>query len=318
MIVTFIVPAHNEAAYLPRCLGSIVRLNRPLVVSGIEVLVVDTGSTDATPDIAAEYGARVLRMPGACVAAARNAGAKAAAGHVLAFVDADCELHSEWLTCGCEHLSAPDIAAVGTNMAPPAADASWVERHWHRIGYNTPAAPYTYVDWLPSFNVLIWRDAFEAVDGFDERLVTCEDSDLGFRLAKRYRLVLENRVTTVRRRESRTVRELFRRESWRGVGSMQSARLHNWHYRELPSLVVPYVFAAAIVGAIAVAVLGGPRNPLLDVDVAFALMLPALLPVRRGVTPRRPSVFAACYALSCIYLVARAVGVMLRPPRLSS
>jgi len=318
MIVSFIVPALNEAALLSRCLGSIRRLRRPTVVSDVEILVVDTGSRDATPAIAAEYGARVLSQPGARVAAARNAGARAAAGQVLAFVDADCELHSEWLCCGCEHLTAPGIAAVGTGAAPPAAGASWVERHWHRIGYAASTAPYTYVDWLPTFNLLVWRDAFDEVGGFDERLVTCEDCDLGFRLSRRYRLVLENRIATVHHRDSRTVAELFRRESWRGIGSMQSARLHHWHYRELPSLVVPYLFAAAVLVAIGAAMSGaGTHSRLLAAAVGVALALPALLPVRRGVLPWRLTAFVACYALSSVYLSARAVGVMMRPRRLS-
>jgi glycosyltransferase involved in cell wall biosynthesis len=318
MIVSFIVPALNEAAFLPRCLGSIRRLRRPTVVSGIEVIVVDTGSRDATPDVAAEYGARVLAVPGARVAAARNAGARAASGHVLAFVDADCELHSEWLYCGGEHLTAPDVAAMGTNATSPAASASWVERSWHRIGYASSDAPYMYVDWLPSFNQLVWREAFDAVGGFDERLVTCEDSDFGFRLSRRYRLVLENRITTIRYRESRTIAELFKKESWRGIGSVQSARLHNWNYRELPSVVVPYLFAIAVVAAIALAASGVTANGrLLATAVAVALMLPALLPIRRGVAPWQPTAFVPCYALSWVYLSARALGV-LRPRRLSS
>jgi glycosyltransferase involved in cell wall biosynthesis len=313
MIVSFIVPALNEAAYLPRCLGSIRRLRRPTVVSGIEVIVVDTGSRDATREVAAEHGARVVSLPGAGVAAARNAGARAASGHVLAFIDAACELHSEWLYCGTEHLTAPDVAAMGANAASPSAGASWVERSWHRIGYASSNAPYTYVDWLPSFNLLVWREAFNAVEGFDERLATCEDYDFGFRLSRQYRLVLENRITTLLHRESRTIGELFKRESRRAIGSMQNARLHNWNYRELPSLLVPYLFAIAVVAAIALAARGATANSrLLETAIALALMLPALLPIRRGVAPWQPAAFVPCYALSWVYLSARALGVMLR------
>src|SRR5690606_34014832 len=56
---------------------------------GVEVLVVDDASTDATARIAGARGARVLQVAVRHIAAARNAGAAAAAGDRLLFVDAD-------------------------------------------------------------------------------------------------------------------------------------------------------------------------------------------------------------------------------------
>jgi glycosyltransferase involved in cell wall biosynthesis len=83
--VSIIIPARNEASALPHCLGQ-VRATLPQA----ELIVVDDGSDDATPAIAAEFGARVISHPypkgnGAAV----KTGARAATGGILVFMDAD-------------------------------------------------------------------------------------------------------------------------------------------------------------------------------------------------------------------------------------
>jgi glycosyltransferase involved in cell wall biosynthesis len=92
---TLVIPAHNEEAYLPRLLDSVERARHAYVdgADAIEVIVADDGSTDATADIALARGCRTVRVEARRIAAARNAGARAAAGEVLAFVDADSRLH---------------------------------------------------------------------------------------------------------------------------------------------------------------------------------------------------------------------------------
>jgi len=61
----------------------------------IEVVVVDNASTDGTAHLARTRGCRVVRGEKRSIAAARNGGAHAAEGDVLAFVDADSQIHSE-------------------------------------------------------------------------------------------------------------------------------------------------------------------------------------------------------------------------------
>jgi glycosyltransferase involved in cell wall biosynthesis len=92
-----VVPAYNEAAYLPRLLDSVDRA-REVYGGGpaaIEVIVADDGSTDATGAIARDRGCRVVQVAARLIARARNAGARAATGEVLAFVDADSEIHPD-------------------------------------------------------------------------------------------------------------------------------------------------------------------------------------------------------------------------------
>src|SRR5436305_4053304 len=86
---SIVIPARNAAATLPAALAAIAAQEDP---PDHEVIVVDDGSTDATPAIAEAAGARLLRTGGGeGPGAARNVGAAAAQAPLLGFTDADCE-----------------------------------------------------------------------------------------------------------------------------------------------------------------------------------------------------------------------------------
>ena len=88
--LSIIIPTLNEAERLPRALASAQRL------PDAEIIVVDGGSHDGTPDVAAEFDCRVL-MSERGRAVQMNAGAAIASGDVLLFLHADCQLpeHSD-------------------------------------------------------------------------------------------------------------------------------------------------------------------------------------------------------------------------------
>ena len=97
-----IIPAFNSAATLVRAIDSVHRQSWP----AYEIIVVDDGSTDATAEVAGQFDTtvRLIRQANSGVSAARNAGAAAATGNWLAFLDADdwytdnrIQLHAEWI-----------------------------------------------------------------------------------------------------------------------------------------------------------------------------------------------------------------------------
>ena len=94
-VVSFVVPARNEADYIRGTLSSIAALD---TAYAYEVIVVDGASTDGTVDIAREYDVRVIEQDGLGIAPARNQGAEAARGEWLAFVDADTQVRANYLT----------------------------------------------------------------------------------------------------------------------------------------------------------------------------------------------------------------------------
>ena len=95
--ISLVVPAWDEAAYLPRLLDSVdgARARYPGGADAIEVIVADNDSTDETSEVARARGCRVARVAKRSIAAARNGGAAVARGTFVCFTDADCMIHPE-------------------------------------------------------------------------------------------------------------------------------------------------------------------------------------------------------------------------------
>jgi glycosyltransferase involved in cell wall biosynthesis len=207
---SLIVPAWNEAALLPRLLDS-VDAARERLPSGadLEVVVADNASTDATPAIAAARDCRVVRAEKRVIAAARNAGARAASGDVLCFVDADARLHPDTFTEIGRALDDPRCVAGATGVR--------LER-WS-LGLACTYAAIVPLVWLTGMDtgvVFCRRADYEAVGGFDERLDWAED--VAFLLALR---------RLGRRRGQRLVR--LRRA--KALASTRKFDQHGeWHY----------------------------------------------------------------------------------------
>ena len=94
---SLIIPAYNEEAYLPRLLDTVDRARERYRAGAgaIEVIVADNASTDGTARIAHARGCRVMAVGKRVIGAARNGGARAARGEILAFIDADSQIHPE-------------------------------------------------------------------------------------------------------------------------------------------------------------------------------------------------------------------------------
>ena len=110
MNLSVIIPAFNEADYLPATLESIQRASEHLQAQAdvdVEVIVVDNNSTDDTATIAGAMGARVVHESVQGIGRARNCGASAAQGDVLVFVDADVTVSATLLEAVHEAMSGP-------------------------------------------------------------------------------------------------------------------------------------------------------------------------------------------------------------------
>ena len=120
-MVTFIIPVRNDAQRLQRCLASVAA--NPGVC---EVIVVDNGSTDASPMVARAAGARVLSAPGKTVAELRNEAAAIARGELLAFVDADHEIAASWVAAALDVMQPAEVGGAGALYVAP-RDGNWVQ-----------------------------------------------------------------------------------------------------------------------------------------------------------------------------------------------
>ncbi len=183
MLVSIVIPAYNASSTLEACLAACQRQT----CRTIEIVVADDGSTDRTPEIARTAAAsdvplHCVRQDNQGPAAARNLGASAARGEFLAFTDADCVPHPDWIERLLEGFE-EGVVAVGGSYGIANPDHV-LARLVHDEIIARHARFGSEVDFLGSFNAMYRRDAFEAAGGFDDafRAASAEDNDLAYRL----------------------------------------------------------------------------------------------------------------------------------------
>ena len=305
--VSFVIPARDAAATLPACLDAIEAASAG--TSGTEILVLDNGSMDDTAALARERRVRVVSAPGRTVAGLRNLGAVLASGDLIAYVDADCVVDVGWLDSALWRFDDPRVAAVGAPTLAPAG-SGWVPRLWalHRHRRNV-AGP---VAWLATENLLIRRTALLEIGGFNERLETCEDVDLCYRLRAHYKLINEPRLRAVHLGEARTLARFFAKEVWRGRGNLRGFLAHPFEPSELPSLLLPLYYllgGGALMASLGYALWTG--QPLVAFLAALVVTGPAIVgALATALSAGAPGDWPRLAVLYLTYAVARAIALL--------
>ena len=184
-LVSVIIPTYNRGWIVQEAIDSVLDQD----FTDFELIVVDDGSDDNTPQILAAYGRAitVLHQSNKGVSAARNHGIAAASGQLIAFLDSD----DLWLS---GKLSSQVRFFKGT----PDAVINQTQEHWIRNGVrvNPKQRHHKFSGMIfehslalclvsPSA-VMIKKSLFEEVGIFDEQLPACEDYDLWLRISCRH------------------------------------------------------------------------------------------------------------------------------------
>jgi cellulose synthase/poly-beta-1,6-N-acetylglucosamine synthase-like glycosyltransferase len=194
---SFIVPAHDEAPLLGATLDALHAAARE-VGFDYECIVVDDASTDGTADVARAHGARVVSVDFRHIAATRNAGAAAATGERLCFVDADTCVDAAVLRAA---QSALDAGAVGGGCAVRLAGrVAWSIRAFTALLMHV----FRWTRVAPGCFVFCTRAGFEAVRGFDESYYAAEDVVFSRALAGAGRFVILRESVATSDRKLRT------------------------------------------------------------------------------------------------------------------
>lgn len=280
--VSVVIPMFDEARHITRTLKA---AQAAAAAAGIacELIVVDNGSHDGGPALAEAAGARVLHHPGLHIGALRNRGAAAARYEDLAFLDADIEVPLDWLKQWISRNERGDADVLALACDTP-AQAPWYARAWQRRSLPTTAELRP--TWLPSANLCLRREAFEATGGFDEQLRTGEDKDLGLRLNHLgLRQLMLKSPTVLHWGYEGSWHEWFGKELWRQGSHLQLMRNQQhpaWRLLRFPLLALsnwlPTLLALS-------AALGG-LLPLAVISASLSALPALLLSLRQSVRQR--------------------------------
>ena len=188
--ISAIIPTYNYGRFLREAIGSALAQTYP----PIEIIVVDDGSIDDTPQILAEFGDRIraIRQTNQGVGAARNAGIAAARGEYLAFLDSDDVWHSRKLeleiarfeadpSLGMVHCGVVTVDASGRRLSVSLGGMEgWVGPDLLRLDREVISAPGS--------GTMVPKRVAEELGGYDNRLQPSEDWDFCYRVAVRYRV----------------------------------------------------------------------------------------------------------------------------------
>ena len=190
-LVSVIIPCYNQGHFLGEAICSALDQTYPRV----EIIVVDDGSADRTPEVARSYsGVRYVRQDNQGLSAARNAGFAFSRGEYVVFLDSDDRLRPE---------------AVATNLAildreRDAALCFGRTVQFHPDGRTNPAANWVgaepYLDLLRRNPIICpgsamyRRRVLDSVGGFDPSLNSAEDYDMYLRIAWTHRIISHDTV----------------------------------------------------------------------------------------------------------------------------
>ena len=293
--VSVVIPTFNRAEYLPDAIGSALRQT----YRELDVIVVDDGSTDDTPDVVVGLGedrveyVRIDRSRSP--ARARNVGVSRATGQFVAFLDSDdvwlpekIERQMEALRaspeCRWSYTRFDHIDDRGTPMAPLRGGVGTPRSGWILEHVVTEDAL------VMVQSVLVEASLLSEVGGFDESPALREDLDLCFRLAARSQVVaLEANLLRVRHHTARTTFGLPEVRDWRVHALRKLARSTSDRRlrrlcrrecaRELAGLAGAYESTGrrrAAVGTLARAFGYGPLEPRLWTTLAKTLTRPLM------------------------------------------
>jgi glycosyltransferase involved in cell wall biosynthesis len=227
-MISFIVPAYNEEHELSDTLTAIHAAAFD-VARPYEIIVVDDASTDATPEIAARGGAKVVRVDRRQIAASRNAGGRAAQGEYLFFIDADTRINRAHVSGG--------IAALEGGYAGGSARVAMdgFIPIWGRMLLRGFSSVYFGLNLGAGAFLFTTRRNFNVVGGFDEQYFAGEEVYFSLELKKLggFKVLREPVVTSGRKLRMYPAKHFLRKffgVILRGPGGVRSrAKLSLWY-----------------------------------------------------------------------------------------
>jgi glycosyltransferase involved in cell wall biosynthesis len=297
--VSIIVPALNEEQYVAECIESLLDIDYP--AGSYEIIVVDNGSVDSTVSIVRSYPVKLLECRDVRVGAVRNFGVHHAKGEIIAFTDADCIVPRSWLRSAIDTMTQFDADAVG-GICLLRGSPTWVETSW----VVNPNPETGMASTLNGSSIVVCRDAFEQVGGFNESMNAGEDTDFADRLLRSgRRIYMSKESAMIHLGFPRTIGTFVQRQFWHASSALQRSGSWSVDKMNIASgiflliwIMTPFVtFYSFNAGAILFGIF---------------LSMPAALTARRSLKSRffswRIDRYLTMYLLDFAYLLGRSLG----------
>ncbi len=239
--ISVVIPCYNAEKLILGTLDSVASQSWP----NLQIVVVDDGSTDKSTEFIAQHPSKptIIRQRNAGVAAARNAGIRAADGDLVAFLDADDYWLSGKLAAQYDVLSAnPDARLCYTAWAEwPSEDPvpnpqflASLERRAARPGAFSGPSGWIYAQLLLeckvwTSTVLVARVLLEELGGFDQNLTIGEDYDLWLRASQTTRILRVNKPLALYRKHPSSLTQKALPENFQAL--VVGRALKKWGYR---------------------------------------------------------------------------------------
>jgi GT2 family glycosyltransferase len=195
-LISVVVPNRNGAATIGWCLSAAFASDYPR----FEVVVVDDASEDGSVEAIRAFPCRLVRLAGhGGVSRARNAGARAATGELLFFVDADCLLRRETLSLAAAAYGEHHNRVLGGTYTPLPADRDFFSR-FQSVFIHHFETKRAEPDYVAAHAMAVDAGLFERSGGFLEGsflgvAASVEDVELSHRLRRAgCELVLDPRI----------------------------------------------------------------------------------------------------------------------------
>lgn len=227
--VAIVIPAYNAARTIGVAIEGCLAQEYPR--DKLEIIVVDDGSRDNTPDIVASYPVTYIYQDNAGPAKARNTGWKRTNAEIICFLDADCVPEREWILKVVTHYQKKDVDCVGSrygiiNDDVLLADCIYCEFlvRYSRMSESTK--------FIGSHGCSFRRSLLEELGGYNESypMASAEDNDLAYRILAKNKMIFFDSKIVVRHNFPTNWLKYLKVQFWHGYWRMKL-------YRDFPGMM---------------------------------------------------------------------------------
>ncbi|MCK4792241.1 MAG: hypothetical protein KAV87_51400, partial [Desulfobacteraceae bacterium] len=211
-----------------------------------------------------------------------------------------------------------DQIVLGFRLSIP-ENSNWVAKCWDLLfmkRYFTSEA-----EWVPSGNMIMPRQAFMSVDGFDERLETNEDSDFCYRVRKKgYKVISSSETTVVHSRPPQGLKELFKKELWHGKEAftvfkedvLQANNFNIIRRKNFKSVTYAFCYLLCTILIIFSLILSVGFKSVVPISIGLIVstIIPFLLALKYIILSKKYSMILGMTVIFIVYGFARALSLL--------